>query len=78
MMVYPIITIIAWIWVWKKWKKSFQILLCLGIWGILFNSYIIYKESQIGIFCPSCLACSASILTIAILSFFWIKNKTSL
>lgn len=78
MVVYPIITIIALLWVVKKCKKSFEIILWLGIWGILFNAYIIYNEFQIWIFCPACLACTASIATIAILSFIWVKSKKAI
>lgn len=78
MVVYPIISIIAFLWVVKKCKKSFEIILWLGIWGILFNSYIIYNEFQIWIFCPACLACTASIVTIAILSLIWVKSKKAI
>lgn len=76
MIVYPLITIIALLGIFKKCKKSFEIMFGLWIWWMLFNSYIIYNEFLLWIFCPSCLVCSASITTIAILSFIWIKNKT--
>lgn len=77
MVVYPIITIIAVLWVFKKCKKSFEIMLWLGIWGILFNGYIIYNEFQVWVFCPACLACTWAITTITILSFIGVKSKKS-
>ena len=75
MVVYPIITIIAILGVLGKCKKTFQILLALGIGGMLFNSYIIYNEFQVWVFCPACLACTVAITTIAVLSFLGLKDK---
>ena len=63
------------LWILNKCKKSFQILLWLWIWWMLFNSYIIYNEFIVWVFCPACLACSVAITAIAILSAIWIKDK---
>lgn len=74
MIVYPIIAIIALLWILWKCKKAFSIILWIAIWWMMFNGYIIYNEFQIWIFCPSCLACTIAITTIAIISLFWIKE----
>lgn len=71
MVVYPIIAILAFLWIKKIIKNPFLPLLLLSIWWILFNSYIIYNEFQVSIFCPACLACTVAISTIAILSAIW-------
>lgn len=76
MVVYPIIAIIAIMGILKKCQKSFPIIAGLGVGWMMFNSYIIYNEFQVWVFCPACLACTVAITTIAILSFIWIKcNK---
>lgn len=75
MIVYPIIALIAILWILWKCKKTFAIILGLGIWWMMFNGYIIYNEFQVWVFCPACLACSVAITTIAILSAIWLNEK---
>ena len=77
MVVYPIIAIIAILALKKKCKKAFQVLLGLAIWWMMFNSYIIYNEFIVWVFCPACLACSVAITTIAILSAIWLIRNPS-
>lgn len=67
MFVYPAIFLIAYLSN-KKEKNNFKILAVISGGGILFNSYIIYQEFQIGAFCPLCLLCSVIIVAIFILS----------
>ena len=76
MAVYPIIFLIAFLWVMGIIKKPFHILVYMA-WGwILFNSYFIYQEyANIWAYCPLCLVCSWIIITIFVLSAIWIKNK---
>lgn len=75
MIVYPIIAIIAFMWVKKVIKNPFLPILILWIWWMLFNSYIIYNEYLVWIYCLACLACSFAITTIAIISSFGLRNK---
>lgn len=77
MIVYPVIAIIAFFTLKNKIKKWYQILLWLAIWWMLFNSYIIYNEFIIWVFCPACLACTLAITIIAILSALWLKDKVN-
>ena len=76
MAVYPILFLIAFLWVMWIIKKPFHILAYMA-WGwILFNSYFIYQEyANIWAYCPLCLICSWIIITIFVLSAIWIKNK---
>ncbi len=76
MVVYPIIALIALLGVLGKCKKAFHVILALAIGGIMFNSYIIYNEYLVGIYCLACLACSVAITTIAVISAIWVKQKT--
>ncbi len=69
--VYPIIAWIALYWIIKKSQKAFLAIMIIALCWMCFNWYIIYNEFQVWVFCPACLACSASITTIAIISAFW-------
>lgn len=75
--VYPILALIAILWILKKCKKAFHILLVLWIWWMMFNSYIIYNEYLVWVYCLACLACTISITTITILSAIWVKQKNT-
>lgn len=77
MVVYPIIAIIALLAILGKTKNHFIILLVISLMWMMFNSYIIYNEYLIWIYCLACLACSIAITSIAILSWFWIKEKSN-
>jgi uncharacterized membrane protein len=74
LIVYPIILGIAVYAIWKNKFENFKIILGIAVCGVCFNLYIIINESIIKIFCPSCLACTFSIVTIWILSFIWMKE----
>jgi len=72
--VYPLIFLIwilAFFW---KIKNPFKYLLIIGIWGILFNSYVIINEYLIWAYCLLCLGCTAIISMVFILSLFWLKK----
>ncbi|MGE4444263.1 MAG: vitamin K epoxide reductase family protein [Candidatus Altimarinota bacterium] len=77
MVVYPIIALIALLAILGKTKKHFIFLLIIALMGMSFNSYIIYNEYLIGIYCLACLACSIAITSIAILSGIGIKEKSN-
>lgn len=65
--VYPLIILIASLWLAWKLKKHFTILFYLWIAGFLFNSYFIVNEFYVNTYCILCLMCTAIIITIAIL-----------
>ena len=73
--VYPIIMIIAFLWLKWKIKNSFKILLAMSIWWLLFNWYVIYNEYTIWAYCLLCLICTAIIITVWGLSIAWLKNN---
>lgn len=73
--VYSFIIIIAILGLLKKCNKSFKIILTVWIMGMLFNSYIIWNEINVWVFCLTCLMCSLSITTITIISIFWVKES---
>ncbi len=75
LIVYPVIAIIAFLWL--KWKinNPFKILLVIAIWGLLFNSYIIYNEYLVWVYCLLCIICAWIIITVWGLSIFWLKDK---
>lgn len=67
--VYPIIILVALLWIFEKFKKSTKVLMFMWFAWMMFNGYFIYQETfKINAFCPLCLLCSAIITTIAILS----------
>ena len=68
MVVYPILFIVAlWGWFSKKLCPA-KILTIMAIGGIMFNSYVIYQEFIVWVFCPLCAVCTVIIITIAILA----------
>jgi uncharacterized membrane protein len=73
--VYPIIAIVAFLWLKWKIKNHFKILLIMSLWGLLFNSYIIYNEYLIWAYCLLCIICTVIIVTILGLSTLWLKNQ---
>ena len=75
LIVYPIIILIAYLWLKWKCKKPFDILILLSIWWILFNSYIIYNEYILWAFCLLCLMCTAVIISLLWISLLWKCKK---
>ena len=73
--VYPIIMLIAFLWLKWKIKTPFKILLAMSIWGLVFNWYVIYNEYFIWAYCLLCLICTAIIITVWALSIAWLKNN---
>lgn len=71
MFVYPIIAIIALLWIFWKIKNPFKILFIIWILWLLFNGYIIVNEYLIWAYCLLCLICTAIIIFILILSKIW-------
>lgn len=66
--VYPILLLVA-LWGWfSKTTCPAKVLTALAGGGILFNSYVIYQEFIVGVFCPLCAMCTVIIVTIFILS----------
>ncbi len=66
--VYPILFLIA-LWGWfSKSMLPAKILTGLALGGMMFNSYVIYQEYIVSVFCPLCAMCTVIIITIFILS----------
>ncbi|MBW7954398.1 vitamin K epoxide reductase family protein [Candidatus Gracilibacteria bacterium] len=78
MIVYPILAILAIVGAIYKLKGLFKVILTISIMGIMFNSYIIYNEFQVMVFCPACLFCTVIIITIAIMSYIGNKEEKRL
>ena len=76
LIVYPIIIVIAYLWIKNKIKNVYKVLLLMVIWGILFNWYIIVNEYFVWVYCFLCLICTAIIIAIWGLSISWLKEKT--
>ena len=73
--VYPLIFLVAFLWMNFVIKKPFHILAGLGLWWMMFNWFFIVREFlYIWSFCPFCLICSAIIVTIFIIWLVWIFN----
>lgn len=73
--VYPILFLIAlWGWFSKSYTPA-RILTAMAAGGMAFNSYVIYQEFIVGVFCPLCAMCTAIIITIFILSICIWKAK---
>ena len=75
LIVYPIL---VWLAIWGlKWnyKKAYLSILILSVGWLLFNSYIIFNEYQIGSYCLLCLLCTAIITVNGILAFVGMKSK---
>jgi uncharacterized membrane protein len=75
LIVYPIIIVIAYLWIKKKIQNVYKILLIMVIWWIFFNWYVIVNEYLIWVYCFLCLICTAIIIAIWGLSLFWLKEK---
>ncbi|MDD2693698.1 MAG: vitamin K epoxide reductase family protein [Candidatus Gracilibacteria bacterium] len=76
LVVYPILFIIALVgWFTKKTCPA-KTLTILAAGGILFNSYVIYQEFVVGVFCPLCALCTAIIIAIFFLALcIWKGEK---
>lgn len=75
LVVYPLLVLLAlsgWI---RKSLTEAKILTGMAFGGMLFNSYVIYQEFVVGIFCPLCAMCTVIIVTIFILSIMIWKQK---
>lgn len=74
--VYPLIVLIAVLWLIGVIKNHFSILFYLWIGWFLFNSYFIVNEIMVNTYCLLCLMCTFIIITIAVLSKYWeMQNK---
>lgn len=69
--VYPMIILVASLWLAWKIKKHFTILFYMWIGWFLFNSYFIVNEFIVNTYCILCLMCTVIIVTIAILWKYW-------
>lgn len=66
--VYPILLIIAlWGWFSKSYTPA-KVLTAMAVGGMMFNSYVIYQEFIVWVFCPLCAICTVIIVTICVLS----------
>lgn len=73
MAVYPIIFLIAFLWINSVIRKPFHILTAMWIWWMMFNWFFISREFlYIWSYCPLCLVCTWIITTIFILWVIWI------
>ncbi|EKE28252.1 MAG: hypothetical protein ACD_3C00084G0008 [uncultured bacterium (gcode 4)] len=73
MFVYPIIFLIAFLGMQWIIRKPFHILAVMWLGWIAFNSFFISREFLfIWAYCPLCLACSAIIISIFIMSVIWV------
>lgn len=79
MVVYPIIILVALLWMFGKIKNVFKILVAMWVGGIMFNGYFIYQEIfNIGAFCPLCLLCTAIIIIILWISMVEVRKECKL
>ena len=75
LVVYPVLFLIALIgWFTKKVCPA-KVLTVLAAGGILFNSYVIYQEFVVGVFCPLCAMCTVIIIAIFFLALCIWKNE---
>ncbi len=75
LVVYPIIFLIAFLWINRVIRKPFHILAAMWLWWMMFNWFFISREFlYIGSYCPLCLFCSVIITSIFIIWIIWIKN----
>ena len=78
MLVYPILFLVA-LWGWfSKTLLPAKVLTAMSVGGILFNSYVIYQEFVVWVFCPLCAMCTVIIIAIAGLSasmWMWKSKK---
>jgi uncharacterized membrane protein len=75
--VYPIIVIVALLWLFNKIKSHYKWILAMAIWWILFNGYIIVNEYIVWVYCILCLICTGIIIVNWGLSVKWLKEKKS-
>lgn len=73
--VYPIIIIVALLWLFKQIKNHYKIILAMAIWWVIFNGYIIVNEYLISTYCFLCLICTVIILINWWLSIKWIRES---
>ena len=76
LIVYPIIILIAFLWIKNNIKNVYKVLLIMVIWWIIFNWYIIFNEYFVWVYCFLCLICTAIIIAIWGISLAWLKEKT--
>ncbi|MBX9809871.1 vitamin K epoxide reductase family protein [Candidatus Gracilibacteria bacterium] len=73
--VYPILFLLA-LWGWFSHSSlPAKILTGMALGGMCFNSYVIYQETIVGVFCPLCAMCTVIIVTIFALSILIWKKK---
>lgn len=73
--VYPVLFLIA-LWGWfSKSMLPAKVLTAMAAGGILFNSYVIYQEFIVGVFCPLCAMCTVIIIAIFFLALCIWKNE---
>ena len=75
LIVYPIILIVAFLWIKEKIKNVYKIIMLMVIGWIIFNWYIIVNEYFVWVYCFLCLICTAIIIAIWGLSIIWLKEK---
>ncbi len=68
LVVYPLLALLALIGWFSKKTCPARALTVMAAGGICFNSYVIYQEFVIGVFCPLCAMCTVIIIIIGILS----------
>ena len=74
--VYPILFILALFGWFLRSHTPAKILSGMALGGICFNSYVIYQEFIVGVFCPLCAMCTVIIIAIFFLSTcIWYKKK---
>ncbi len=76
LIVYPIILLVALLWIKNKIKNVYKILLAIVAGWIIFNWYVIVNEYFVWVYCFLCLICTAIIIAIWGLSIAWLKEKT--
>ena len=73
--VYPILFLLA-LWGWfSRNTLPARILTGMAAGGICFNSYVIYQEFIVWVFCPLCAMCTVIIISIFVLSILIWKKK---
>ena len=73
--VYPVLFLIA-LWGWfSKGLLPARVLTAMAAGGMMFNSYVIYQEFIVGVFCPLCAICTVIIVTVFVLSIMIWKQK---
>jgi len=73
--VYPLIILVAILWLLWKTNKHYLIILIISILWLLFNGYIIINEYLISTYCFLCLICTVIIIINWGISIKWINEK---